>query len=134
MKTREGYVSNSSSSSFIVAYDSSAELKFADCEASFGIDDFMEFVDRSNRGWSSDETCVVANGAENVVDYERSRLSGYDPDEDRKYMKSLEEFIARNEGKEISTVRISYHDDFVRKIYDAFKKTGGISEFREQEE
>ena len=126
-------MSNSSSSSFVIAYDEDAELKFVECDMSFTVEDFMDFIDRSTRDWSSDETCVSANGEENVYDYEKSRLSGYDIDEDRKYMKELEEFMESNKGKEFSVIRISYHDDFVRKMYNAFKSTGKIVEFNEQE-
>ena len=133
MKLRSGYVSNSSSSSFVIAYDEDAELKFAECDMSFTVEDFMDFIDRSTRNWSSDETCVSANGEENVYDYEKSRLSGYDINEDRKYMKELEDFMESNKGKEFSVIRISYHDDFVRKMYDAFKSTGKIVEFNERE-
>lgn len=134
MKIRNSYVSNSSSSSYIIAYDKDAELKFSDCEISFTMDDFMDFIDRQTRNWSSDETCISANGDENVYDYEKSRLSGYDIDEDKKYMDELEKFMDDNKGREFSVIRISYHDDFVKKMYNAFKSTGKIVEFREQEE
>lgn len=134
MKTRHGFVSNSSSSSFVFAYDENAELKMDNGSSSFTMDDFREVIDRMNRDWSSDSTCIVADGKENVLDYEKEHLSGYDEDEDRKYMDSLESFIDSHDGMDVSTIRISYHDKLARKMYDAFKASGMIVEFKEQEE
>ena len=134
MKIRSGYVSNSSSSSFIVAFDENAKVKLGESDE-FTIDDFFEVVERSNRNWSSDETSLVASGEENVRCHEKDRWS-YDYDEGRKYLKELEGFFDSNrrKGVDFATVRISYHDKMALKLYNAFKQAGGIIEFNEQEE
>lgn len=133
MKVRSGYVSNSSSSSFIIAYKEDAELKLGRSGKSITMRDFIDAVERSTRDWSSDETQLVAYGEENVVEREQERWSY---DDSKEMLDGLGKFIEkhRKKGVEFATVKISYHDKFTRTLYDAFKESKKLIEYNEQEE
>ena len=133
MRTRANYVSNSSSSSFIIAYKADAELKLGKSKQSISMQDFINAIDRMARDWSSDETQLVACGEENVLEREQNRWSY---DDDKTFLDGLEKFIEKNRKKDVefATIRISYHDKFTRTLYDAFKEAKKLVEYDEQEE
>ena len=133
MRTRKGYVSNSSSSSFVVMYNDKAKLRIGPCkkgakaseQAYFTVKDFIDMIDRSP-DYCSERTELVADGIDNVKSYLTEKDSYGFQRYDEEYSWKMLEKIGSNSGKygEAAIFRIEYGDKLARKFLDAFVKAG----------
>ncbi len=140
MKSRMGYVSNSSSSSFIIMYNDDSKLlmhgrgKKTSVEFEFTIGDMLDVVEHSP-DYHSDSTQLVADGMENVIDYVTEKdYSGYSR-YDEKYSDAIMKKINANKDKysEAAILRVEYSDKLVRNLLEAFIKSGEIIEIDSEE-
>lgn len=115
MKTRHGFVSNSSSSSFILIVDKGDECPH--CKRKDV--NFIDFVERVSDYNSSDSTRLYAKTADKVIEYVNNQILYYrcdDEVENKKIGKTWDKIFkkvkkAESDGKEVCFVSISYHDD-----------------------
>jgi hypothetical protein len=117
MKIRNGYVSNSSSSSFVIAIDNGNNKVCPTCgRKNLNIIDLIE--KECNRDY---DTKVYAKGVDAVIKYIEENVGYYDDDVNGKkeYNKLIKEI--KKEGakdKEIAYVSISYHNEVLNnEIY-----------------
>lgn len=119
MKTRQGFVSNSSSSSFIVGI----KLDKAECPHCHRKD--ANFFDRietlGERTW--DDTKLRARGIEKTVECLKE-WGSWDGVEIRDLSQKMSELEAK--GFEIGWVEISYHDDALNDEFRALRETGKV--------
>ena len=138
MKSRFGYVSNSSSSSFVVMYreDSKMALSAGPGEEPveyITVDDMLEMFDDCN-DWSSDSSELLARGFDNMMAYigEKDEWGGHFYDEEREeILKKVGEL--KEKWPKGSVVKLSYHDEFLNRILKAFAKAGQLVILNEQE-
>ena len=138
MKVRSGYVSNSSSSSFIVMYNDDSRLLMKPSktgkgkrkpakELSFKFDEFLELADRYNHDISED-TCVKADGYESVKDY-LTDSDGYGYTRfDIEYAQKIVDLLEKNhnEYEEAAYIQVAYSDKFVRNLLKLFIDSGEV--------
>ena len=96
MKIRNGFVSNSSSSSFIVAY------KIPTCsDCNFNLEKFFKKSDPNI-------TQILETGAAKIVTYYKTNFECFDEDEDED--DNDESFFSSEEGKELSNEMKSFEE------------------------
>ena len=128
MKIRKGFVSNSSSTSFIVAYkrkDSAEGL----CKK-VDLNDLIEKMAVADR--YSEGTDVTAYGKESVINHLnrkekldwRSDLSKKELEESLRKIKEMDETVW-----EFLFFDLSYHNDVARNILDAMIEQGDVQVF-----
>jgi len=134
MKVRTNYVSNSSSSSFVFAYDNDAALKVKgrkNAEKVLTIDDFFDLVEAKGNNWCSDGTEIVARGRDNVIDYfDDKETWSYSED----YAKEMLEKVKKCKRGNVAVIRMEYDDRITRKLFELFKETGEILELDSSED
>lgn len=138
MKTRFGYVSNSSSSSFVIMYNDGAKLAMSAGDGSepveyFTVDDMLDLFD-SQSNWSADSTQLIASGFDSMLAYvqEKDEWGGHFYDEERdEILKRIGEL--KNTLNNGAVVKLSYHDEFMNKLLKAFSKAGKVVILNEQE-
>ena len=138
MKTRFGYVSNSSSSSFVIMYNDGAKLAMSAGDGSepveyFTVGDMLDLFD-SQGNWSSDSTQVIANGFDSMLAYvqEKDEWGGHFYDEERdEILKKIGELKKTLDNGAV--VKLSYHDEFMNRLLKAFSKAGQVVILNEQE-
>lgn len=111
MKIRSGYVSNSSSSSFLISYkDGAGEiLKSANgTEIKYGIDALLDEI-RGRYEIHSDSTMLEAEGTASVWDYIQDH---YCDDT----VKEMKEFIDKYPNENKALLQIEYGDKFIKKM------------------
>jgi len=123
MKIRSGFVSNSSSTSYTIYYDPSASVtlraKGKVCVEMTVNDFFDAIIDKGN--YCSDETSIRVQGIENAIDYYSEKASW----DDGVSLARFKEFLASRKKKgNVAVIRISYHDEFAKKMFNIFKATG----------
>ena len=121
MKTRIGFVSNSSSTSFIVAVRNEPE-KCAHCGRSDP--DLLELIDQ-RCGYSCDNE-VDSTDFESIKEEVNRQWSEYN--EKEKILKEVKEY-SEKEGWQIASISISYHDEFLKEIVENMKAAGNLIEF-----
>lgn len=139
MKVRCGYVSNSSSSSFLVMYKNNVSLNFFKDDgknstvlAQFTFDDFLKLVDHFNN-WASDSTQVVADGLEEVKSYFADEDADYRYEEDH-VKEKLEKLEANvKDYPNAAILRISYDNEMISKLLEGFIATGSVIQLDDQE-
>lgn len=114
MKIRSGFVSNSSSSSFIVAVNKVAECPH--CKRSDS--NFLDFVERIGDITDCECTRINARGADAVIEWWRN-LGGDDELVDK--IKSIEA-----SGREVGAFCISYHDNITNDEWYKQRHTGAV--------
>ena len=109
MKSRDGFISNSSTTSFILAFED--RDKCPTCGRSDY--DLIELIEKSN-GYSDDRTHINAQSPENVIEYIQKVWQDWyiDPEMDVKIMK----FMSEHDGWQVIACEVSYHDDAINKI------------------
>lgn len=128
MKYRTGFVSNSSSSSFIIAVKQSKKCK----ECGRADPNFFDFVETISQGsyHNSDATQVHARTLEQVESYIKNN---WFPDENES--KEIAKLIRKlkkleTQENEVGIVSISYHDDMVKEEYEIQKHKKTITELQ----
>jgi hypothetical protein len=117
MKTRNGFVSNSSSSSFLVALK-----KIAPCSHCGRSDpDFFDVVTRmGNDGWV-EETKLEARGVKECID----KYFEYSKEDQGPLRNKLMAMEA--DGYEVGIVDIAYHDQITDDIFQNLKNSGALT-------
>lgn len=135
MKTRGGFVSNSSSSSFIVAVKKPKHL-FNRCECC-GITPipFLDVLEEGYGHQDSDGSEMVTTNREKIitewVSYETSCVMTDDERNDHGYQRSkakITKKLAAYDEKEwdVAWIQIGYHDRFVNLLWEDLKKNKTI--------
>lgn len=135
MKIRASYVSNSSSSSFIVLYNAgNVEFKSDNgAKFIFSVPKMIRFIENKNV-YASEQTEIMANGKENILEYLKD--SGYMTKEE---LAEYEKMLTDVNYKNCIMFHVSYHDNetmmFLRAMIDSGKvKVVYSSENMEKEE
>lgn len=108
MKIRNGYVSNSSSSSFIIAYSEGAIAETQGFKLS--VEKFLRYIHGISTSWYSDCTEIKSEGKENVCDYIKENWY----DDEQNYI----EIIRNNTKNNIVYLQISYRDELIKDLFD----------------
>jgi hypothetical protein len=120
MKIRSGFVSNSSSSSFIIAIND----KMCTCPTCGRRDkNIFDIIERNSSGYY-DETRVKAVGAKEVIDYITDNW--YDSERNKELIEKIK--AAGDAGKYIGLIDISYHDELSNDEYNSQLERGVIEE------
>ena len=120
MKIRESLVSNSSSTSFIIAFKDSKPCSHCG-RADPNIIKLIETI--SNYG-SSDRTGIEAIGYNDVKQFISSSFD-QESKETIKIFKGIEKYKVK-EGWNIAAIKISHHDDELKTIFDNGIVSGNI--------
>lgn len=126
MKCRIGYVSNSSSSSFILCYDVKPGFSYLsdDGYSTISIDDFILSLRMfQNDDPDSERTQVCSIGKHNSIAYIKERFWSYE-DNLTDLVKKVKPFLDKYDKTVV--IQISYDDDIVRHILSMFKKAGEL--------
>ena len=117
MKIRNGFVSNSSSSSFILAIDESENVRCPHC----GRRD-PDFFDLMEKFDNDGETQINAIGYKEVIE----ALGGYDGDY---YVAKVKSYHEKYPEEQIVYCDISYHNEMVKELIDGSPKITVIDTF-----
>lgn len=123
MKIRTNYVSNSSSTSFIIAYNESSALVIEKNGKKFTVmtfNEFLEMIDEkhSANGWCSESTRIVASGYENIKDW-LNEEDWRDSEWSQGILKSMNE--SKKDFSEFIIMNIEYSDKMSRRLLDLFE-------------
>lgn len=127
MRERNGYVSNSSSSSFVLMYRDDSRIALDGRSGNrfvcdFTVSDLIELISHSNTGCTE----IVVDGYENVKSYLTEKdeygYSNYDEEHSDAILKKLEQ--NRNDYPDAMVLSMEYHDKAVEKLVNAFMESG----------
>jgi hypothetical protein len=113
MKVRNGFVSNSSSSSFIIAYKKADKTPCPTC-GRYDIEDFVELVRRSE---GDGDSSVNAEDLEGVLERLQESLEWTNDEckkEVRATMKEVKKLV--KEGWRVADISISYHNETLNDL------------------
>lgn len=119
MKIRNGFVSNSSSSSFIILYNNGASVKFKDFE--WSVDDLLDYVENISHDWSSECTQLKAVGKDLTIEFIKDRWC------DSEYNQKLVDIITKSKKDSAAVLNISYHDPITMKLFNLLKGRNKIT-------
>ena len=122
MKAREGFVSNSSSTSFIVAVKDEPE-KCPRCGR--GDPDILDLIE-SRSNYSCDNE-VDARGFDGIKEDLQDWFWG-DDNKQKEVLKKAEEYDGK-EGWELASISISYHDELLRDAVENMIEAGNMVVF-----
>jgi len=120
MKTRIGFVSNSSSASFVVALKTE-EKPCAHCGRSDP--NFLDIVEAIGARFGGDSECTQLHerGSENLRRYVERQINEdeWRDDTEKKQWKEIVEFTekAEKKGYTVARIEISYHDEVTNKMF-----------------
>lgn len=135
MKVRTGFVSNSSSSSFLVAYNEDSALyveKNEEKNVVLTFEEFLHFVeDKGYNAYCSERTELVADGFENVKDWIVD-----DGWRDSEFVSHLMNEVteALKNYKNVAVIRIEYSDKISRRMLDLFVKLADVKMLNSEDE
>jgi len=115
MKTRLGFVSNSSSSSFIIAYKEADKTPCPTCGRS-DIENFVDLIEKSSS--NNDDNSVNETGIEDVTRSLDEQLEWRESPKEIAEIKLVKKEIKRlvKEGWEVANISISYHDETLNNL------------------
>lgn len=116
MKIRNGFVSNSSSSSYIVAYHVGEYCQHCGRGASHAFDSLRKDLD-------FEQTQLKADGFEEIM---KKMAEWYDEEECKKIGTSLRKYAKANPNKKMIMLEISYHDESFGALFDTMVKKGEV--------
>ena len=125
MKIRSNYVSNSSSSSYIIVYDEDASIKMKDFE--WSVQDLIDYIENISHDWSSECTQIKAIGKESSIEFIKDRWS------DDEYSREIIKKIEKSKKNGAAILNISYHDPVTKKLFDWLKNRKKIKLITEEE-
>jgi len=116
MKSRNGFVSNSSSSSFLIAYTKPIKCKVCGRQDTTIEDVFIN----ESRIYDSDKTCIHMSGnRQEVLDFINEQWCyGEETYEDYEDYVEWNEEMKKHRGHKFAIVRISYYDERTKEILD----------------
>lgn len=123
MKIRFGFVSNSSSTSYVISIDVAAHVP---CPTCGGVSaDLLGIMNSMRMGQYSEDTEVKATGAADVVRYIKDHWFTYEEESDgdklvKRIVKDMK--AAEKLGRKVAYVSISYHDDVTKALFEALKE------------
>ena len=113
MKLRVGFVSNSSSSSYIIALDEPKKCK--ECGRSDA--DILDLISKSTQDYGvSDDNEVNAIGLDNIKKYMKESWCLDDKEMDKIIGK-----LNKEKNKKLALIQISYHDETLSNLLDSNK-------------
>lgn len=113
MKIRQGFVSNSSSSSFIIAYKPADKTPCPTC-GRHDIEDFVELVRKSE---GDGDSSVNAEDLEEVLERLEESLE-WTSDERKGEIRKVEKEVKKlvKEGWKVADISISYHNETLNEL------------------
>ena len=118
MKIRQGFVSNSSSSSFIIAYKPADKTPCPTC-GRHDIEDFVELVRKSE---GDGDSSVNAEDLEEVLERLEESLE-WTSDERKGEIRKVEKEVKKlvKEGWKVADISISYHNETLNELLHSSK-------------
>ena len=115
MKTRSGFVSNSSSSSFIIAYKKADKTPCPTC-GRCDLENFVDTIERSSV--NNDDNSVNETGLDDVTYSLEEQLRWREDPTSIVEIKLVKKEIKRlvKEGWEVANISISYHDEILNNL------------------
>jgi len=126
MKIRNGFVSNSSSSSFIILFRSQTPCEH--CGIRLDIEELLSH-------YKHEDTEIELNGSEEFMDDIEGKKIDYEhfghPSHYMDYIKEYESYVKEalkpeNKDRKLMRISIDHHDQFTQNIFDALIKKGDI--------
>ena len=127
MKIRNGYVSNSSSSSFIISYDPNAKAILrseSGIEIEYTVRNFIEEMDKKYE-IHSESTMIERTGSACIYEYAEEWCS-------QEYLKELKEFLDKNPEHHKMELQIEYSDTMMKSYLLNLYKLGLIDVFADE--
>jgi hypothetical protein len=131
MKTRTGFVSNSSSSSFIILVNKNKDV----CSHCGRRDpEILDIIENAG-GDCCDDTQLRARGADAIERYysDNDWYTDEEKEENAKLLSLLKAAEAKGD-KEAAFIRVSYHDETTRSFMDSMVKNGTLQIMQDNED